>query len=81
MAIPGAYIYSFGSRYRLERSGQTTPQIMYLVMLQDAISMWYERLDCEPDQADELSRIDLLAQVTLNEYSRRAEASQWFHFH
>ena len=65
----------------------TTPQIMYLVMLQDAISMWYERVDSESNQVDELSRIDLLAQDlctkvgTLNEYSRRAEASQWFHFH
>ena len=37
--------------YRLEQGSQTTPPIMYLVMRQNAISMWHERLDVEPAQA------------------------------
>jgi len=44
------------------RAASTTPQMMYFLALQDAISMWYERVDCESNPADELSRIELFAQ-------------------
>ena len=44
------------------RAVSITPQIMYLAMLQDATSIWYERVYCESNQADALSRTDSLAQ-------------------